>query len=177
MIDVSWFILDVVEDTYEIPETTAEEPDVKQGSKTTKQVEVELELQGNSHSDIVADTHETPETTAKELDVEQGSKTMKQVEVEVELRKKSPSDVVAYTQEIPEAIAKEPAVEQATPEPVLRRSSSTIRVPDMYVPSLHYLLLMKGNQSPLMRPYSWRIQPSGSKLWMMGCLGFQNALY
>ena len=85
--------------------------------------------------------------------------------------------LVADTQQTPEIVAEEPAVEQVTPEPVLRRSSSTIRVPDMYVPSLHYLLLMKGNQSPLMRPYSWRIQPSGSKSWMMGRLGFKNVLY
>ena len=85
--------------------------------------------------------------------------------------------LVADTQETPETIAEEPAVEQVTPELVLKRSSSTIRVPDMYVPSLHYMLLMKGNQSPLMRPYSWRIQPSGSKPWMMRCLGFKNVLY
>lgn len=62
---------------------------------------------------------------------------MKQVGVEVELRKKSSSDIVADTQETPETVAEEPAVEQVTPEPVLRRSSSTIRVLDMYVPSLH----------------------------------------
>ena len=35
---------DVVADTLETPETTAEEPDVEQGSKTIKQVGVELEL-------------------------------------------------------------------------------------------------------------------------------------
>ena len=80
-------------------------------------------------------------------------------ELRFSCEKKSPSDVVANTQETPETVAEEPAVEQVTPEPVLRRSSRTIRVPDMYVPdmyvpSLHYLLLMKGNQSPLMRPYS-----------------------
>ena len=137
---------DVVADTHETPETTAEEPDVKKGSKTTKQVGVELELQGNSPSDVVADTHETPETTVEEPDVEQGSKTTKQVGVEVELRKKSPSDVVADTQETPETVVEESAVEQVTPEPVLRRSSSTIRYKIcMYLPSLHYLLLMKGN--------------------------------
>ena len=62
--------------------------DVEQGSKTTKQVEVELELQGNSPNNVVADTHETPEATAEKPDVEQGSKTMKQVGVEVELQKK-----------------------------------------------------------------------------------------
>ena len=84
---------------------------------------------------------------------------------------------MADTQENPETVGEKLAVEQVTPEPVLRRSSSTIRVPDMYVPSLHYLLLMKGNHNPLMRPYSWRIKPSESKPWMMGRLGFKNALY
>ena len=118
----------------------------KINSETTKQMEVELELQENSPSDVVADTHETPETTTEESDVEQGSKTTKQVGVEVELRKKSLSDIVANTQETPETVAEEPAVEQVTPEPVLRRSSSTIRYKIcMYLPSLHYLLLMKGN--------------------------------
>ena len=80
-----------------------------------------------------------------EPDVKQGSKTTKTVGVELELQGNSPSDVVADTQETLETIAEEPAVEQVTPEPMLRRSSSTIRVPNMYVPSLHYLLLMKGN--------------------------------
>ena len=117
------------------------------------------------------------ETTAEEPDMEQGSKTMKQVGVELELQENSPSDVVADTNETPKKTAEESAVEQVTPELVLRRSSSTIRVPNMYVPSLHYLLLMKGNHNPLSRPYSWRIQPSGSKPWMMGRLGFKNALY
>jgi len=55
------------------------------------------------------------------------------VGVEVELRKKSPSDVVADTEEIPETVTEEPMVEQVTPKPMLRRSSSTIRVPDMYI--------------------------------------------
>ena len=151
------------------------EPYVEQGS--TKQVGVELELQENSLSDVVADTHETLETTAEELDVEQGSKTTKQVGVELELQENSRSDVVADTHETPKTTTEETAVEQVTPELVLRRSSSTIRVPDMYVPSLHYLLLMKGNHNPLRRPYNWRIQPSGSKSWMMGRLGFKNALY
>ena len=168
---------DVVADTHETPETTADKPETEQGSKTTKQMGVEIELLGNSPSDVVGDTHETSNTIAEEPEVEQGSKTTKQVGVEVELRKKSPSDVVADTQETPETVAKEPAVEQVTPELVLRKSSSTIKVPYMYVPSLHYMLLMKENQSPLMRPYSWRIQPSGSKSWMMGCLGFKNVLY
>ena len=111
------------------------EPYVEQDS--TKQVGVELKLQENSHSDVVADTQETPETTAEEPDVEQGSKTTKQVGVEVELRRKSPSDLVADTQQTPEVVAEEPAVKQVTPESVLRRSSCTIRVPDMYVSSLH----------------------------------------
>ena len=38
------------------------DPDVEQGSTTTKQVGVELKLQENSLSDVVANTHETPET-------------------------------------------------------------------------------------------------------------------
>ena len=59
--------------------------DVEQGSKTTKQVGVELELQENSLSDVAADTHETSETTAEEPYVVQGSKTTKQVGVELEL--------------------------------------------------------------------------------------------
>ena len=168
---------DVVADTHETPETTAEEPDVEQSSKTTKQVGVELELQENSPSDVVADTHETPETTAEEPDVKQGSKTTKQVGVELELQENSLSDVVADIHETPKTTALESVVEQVTPELVLRRSSSTIRVPDMYVPSLHYLLLMKGNHNPLRRPYRWRIQSSGSKPWMMGHLGFKNVLY
>ena len=150
---------------------------MKQDSKTTKQVGVELELQGKTPSDVVADTQETSKTTTEEPDVEQGSKTTKQVRVEVELWRKSPSDFVADTQQTLEVVAEESAVEQMTPELVLRRSFCTIRVPDMHVPSLHYLLLMKGNQNPLMRPYSWRIQPSGSKPWMMRRLGFKNALY
>ncbi|VFR01674.1 unnamed protein product [Cuscuta campestris] len=37
--------------------------------------------------------------------------------------------------------ASEPEVEHVTPERVLRRSSRTIRAPDKYSPSLHYLLL------------------------------------
>ena len=95
--------------------------------------------------------------------MEQGSKTTKQVGVEVELRGKSPSDLVADTQQTPEVVAE--------------NQQWMMRVPDMYVPSLHYLLLMKGNQNPLMRSYSWRIQPSRSKPWMMRRLGFKNALY
>ena len=168
---------DVVVDTHETPGTTAEEPNVEHSSKTTKQVGVELDLQKNSLSHVVVDTHETPETTADELDVKQGSKTTKQVGVELELQENSLSDVVADTHETPKTTAEESTVEQVIPELVLRRSSSTIRVPDMYVPSLHYLLLMKGNHNPLRRPDSWRIQPSGSKPWMMGRLSFKNALY
>ena len=90
------------------------EPDVDHGSKTTKLVGVELELQGNSSSDVVADTHETLETTAGESDVEQGSKTTKQVGIELELQGNSPSDVVADTHETPEATAEEPDVEQGS---------------------------------------------------------------
>ena len=97
--------------------------------------------------------------------------------VELELWKDSPSDVVD-TQETLEIVAEELEMEQVTSESVLRRSSRTIRVPDMYVPLLYYLLLtlMKGNQSSLMRPYNWKMQPSGSKSWIMRCLGFRNAL-
>ena len=54
--------------------------------------------------------------------------------VEVELRRKSPSDLEADTQQTPKVVTEEPAVEQATPEPVLKKSSSSIRVPDcMYL--------------------------------------------
>ena len=49
-------ISDVVADTQETPKTTAEEPDVEQGSKTTKKVRVEVELRRKSPSDLVADT-------------------------------------------------------------------------------------------------------------------------
>ena len=41
--------------------------------------------------------------------------------------------------------------EEATLEQVLKRSRA-IREPNRDVPSLHYLLVMKGNQGPLMRP-------------------------
>jgi len=82
--------------------------DVEQDSKTTKQMGVELELQGNSPNDVVADTHETPETTAEEPDVEQGFKTTKQVGVELELHGNSSSDVVADTHETPETICNDP---------------------------------------------------------------------
>ena len=64
-----------------------------------------------------------------------------------------------------------------TPEQVLRRSSRTIGVPYRYSPSLHYLLLTdEGEPESLDDAYNWRIQPSGSKSWMMECLGFINAL-
>lgn len=53
------YLSDVVADTHETPKTTVEKLDVEQGSKTTKQVEVELESQGNSPSDVIVDTHET----------------------------------------------------------------------------------------------------------------------
>ena len=59
------------------------------------------------------------------------------MEVEVELRSNSHSDVVVDTLETSEIVADEPEVEQ-----VLRRSSRTIRVPDRYSSSLHYLLLV-----------------------------------
>ena len=109
--------------------------------------------------------------------MEHSSKTTKQVGVELELQENSPSDVVADTHETPKTTAEESAVEQVTPELVLRRSSSTIRLSDRYVPSLHYRLVTdEGSESPLMRSYSWRIQLSGRKPWMMRCLGFRNAL-
>ena len=77
--------------------------------------------------------------TARELKKSTG--TTKQVGVKVELLKDSPSDVVADTQETPETVAEEPEAKQVTPEQVLKRSSRAIRVPDRYVPSLHYQLV------------------------------------
>ena len=62
-----------------------------------------------------------------------------------------------------------------TPEQMLKRSSTAIRIPYMYVSSLHYLLLTdEGELKPFDEAYNWRIQPSGSKPWMMGCIGFRN---
>ena len=58
--------------------------------------------------------------------------------VEVELEKSNPRDVKADTQPTP---TEESEVEQVTPEQVLRISSRTIREPERYSPSLHYLLL------------------------------------
>ena len=58
--------------------------------------------------------------------------------VEVKLEKSNPRDVEADTQLTP---TEEFEVEQVTPEQVLRRSSRSIREPDRYSPSLHYLLL------------------------------------
>ena len=93
-----------------------------------------------------------------------GFGTTKKVGVEVELRKNSLSDVVANTQETPETVAEEPEVEQMTFEQVLKRSSRAIKIPDSYVPSLHYLLLTDGREpEPFDQPYSWSTQPSGSK--------------
>ena len=43
----------------------------KKGSRTTKQVGVEVELQNNSQKDVVEDTQETSETVAEEPEVEQ----------------------------------------------------------------------------------------------------------
>ena len=89
----------------------------------------------------------------------------KQVGVEVELEKSNPRDVEADTQPTP---TEESEVEQVTPEKVLRRSSRSIRAPDRYLPSIHYILLTDGgNQSLLMRPYRWRIRSSRTKPWMM----------
>ena len=58
--------------------------------------------------------------------------------IEVELDKSNPRDVEADTQPNP---TEESEVEQVTPEQVLRRSSRSIKAPDRYSPSLHYLLL------------------------------------
>ena len=58
--------------------------------------------------------------------------------VEVELEKSNPRDVEADTQPNP---TEESEVEQVTPEQELRRSSRSIRAPNRYSPSLHYLLL------------------------------------
>ena len=58
--------------------------------------------------------------------------------VEVELQKSNPRDVEANIQPTP---TEESEVEQVTHEQVLRRSSRSIRAPDRYSPSLHYLLL------------------------------------
>ena len=121
--------------------------ELKKGSGTTKQVGVEVELLKDSTSDV-ADTQETLEIVAEELEV-------KQVGVEVELLKDSPSDVVVDTQETLETIAEKPEAEQVTPEQVtpeqvLKRSSRTIRVPDRYVRSLHYWLVIdEGERKPL----------------------------
>ena len=52
-------------DTHETSKTTIEELDVEQGSKTTKHVGVELELQENSPSDL-ADIQENSKTTDQE---------------------------------------------------------------------------------------------------------------
>ena len=62
----------------------------------------------------------------------------KQVGVEVELEKSNPKDVETDTQP---TLTKESKVEQVTLEQVLRRSSRSIKAPDRYSPSLHYLLL------------------------------------
>ena len=61
--------------------------------------------------------------------------------VEVELEKSNPRDFKADTQP---THTEESEVEQVTPEQVLRRSSRSIRAPDRYSPSLHYLLLTDG---------------------------------
>ena len=57
---------------------------------------------------------------------------------EVELEKSNPRDVEVDTQPTPTEEYKE---EQVTPEQVLMRSFISIRAPDRYSPSLHYLLL------------------------------------
>ena len=55
------------------------------------------------------------------------------------MEKNNPRDVEADTQPTP---TEESKVEKITPEQVLRRSSRSIRSPDRYSPSLHYLLLI-----------------------------------
>ncbi|MDR5650917.1 hypothetical protein, partial [Staphylococcus nepalensis] len=65
----------------------------------------------------------------------------KQVGVELEWWENSRSDVTTEAQKTPDPIAEELDVEQVTPEQVLRRTSRTIRAPDRYSDSLHYLLL------------------------------------
>ena len=71
--------------------------------------------------------------------------------VEVELEKSKPRDVEADTQQTP---TKESKVEHVTPEKVLRRSSRSIRAPDRYSPSLHYLLLTdEGEPKSFDEPY------------------------
>ena len=58
--------------------------------------------------------------------------------VEVELERSNPRDVEADTKPTP---TEKSDVEQVAPEQVLRRSSRSIRAPNRYSPSLHYLLL------------------------------------
>ncbi|PHT28069.1 hypothetical protein CQW23_32332 [Capsicum baccatum] len=73
---------------------------------------------------------------------EKGSREYKASDVELELSKSKPKNIMAETQQTPETIVKELEVEPVIHEKVLRRSSRTIRAPDMYSPSLHYLLLI-----------------------------------
>ena len=87
------------------------------------------------HCDVTFDVHVLYKNKEKI-----NFKTMKQVRVELE-QENSPSDVIVEAQETPNPVAEEPDVEQVTPEQVLRRSSRTIRAPDRYSPSLHYLML------------------------------------
>ena len=60
------------------------------------------------------------------------------------MEKSNPRDVEADTQPTP---PEESEVEQVTPEHVLRKSSRTIRAPNRYSPSLHYLLLTDEGES------------------------------
>ena len=57
--------------------------------------------------------------------------------VEVEFEKSNP-EMLKQTQPTP---TEESEVEQVTPEQVFRRSFRSIRAPDRYSPSLHYILL------------------------------------
>ena len=63
----------------------------------------------------------------------------KQVGFEVELEKSNTRVVEVDTQPTP---TEESEVEKVTPKQLLRRSSRSIRAPDRYSPSSHYLLLI-----------------------------------
>ena len=83
----------------------------------------------------------------------------KQVGVEVVLDKSNPRDVKEDPQPTPTA---EFVVEQVTPELVLRRSSRTIKAPDRYSPSLHYLLLTDKGEP---ESFDEALQVEGSIKW------------
>ena len=106
-----------------------------------------------------------------------GSGITKQVGVEVGLRKNSLSDVVADIQGTLETADEEPEVEQVARERVLKRSSKAIRVLDMYVSSLHYLLLTdKGEPEPFDNASQLEDTTKWEYAMYDGCLEFRNAL-